>query len=507
MIENATLVFGPPGCGKTHFLLDRVEEALENGVPPSQIVFVGFTRKAIREALSRACLKFNLSEKDFPYFKTLHALAFHILGLKNSDVIGSEDFAILGKDLGLDFRSQPLDLDEGGIPIFANESGSKYLFHIDRARYRGVTLEKEFNDAHDYDLNYWQMEKVAKVYEDYKRVTHKMDFVDMIEQFIAQPVVPYSTLLIVDEAQDLNHMQWLMVRKLFENSEGGYIAGDDDQAIYAFSGAEVSEFLNISDKKILLDQSYRLPKAILDFSKTITRQIRQREEKQFKPRDEEGLVQWHLSFDTLPIDNGEDWTIMTRVNTHMHEFARRLRDEGYVYSVKGNSSINQKKAQAILSWRKLQSGGKLWLREVKDMYEQMAKQGPRATVRRGSSTLLEAADYERPYSYEDLLEYGLLASKDQDAMDIAQLPPRERIYFESVERKNINLLDPPKIKLSTFHAMKGGQDDNVAVYLGTTRACHEGDPDDEHRAFYVAVTRAKNSLHIIESNKKYRYLL
>ena len=54
--------------------------------------------------------------------------------------------------------------------------------------------------------------------------------------------------------------------------------------------------------------------------------------------------------------------------------------------------------------------------------------------------------------------------------------------------------------------MKGGEDDNVAVYLGSTKACVEGKhPEDEDRIFYVAVTRAKQNLYLIESDKKYRY--
>jgi superfamily I DNA/RNA helicase len=45
------------------------------------------------------------------------------------------------------------------------------------------------------------------------------------------------------------------------------------------------------------------------------------------------------------------------------------------------------------------------------------------------------------------------------------------------------------------------------VYLGTTKACAENDPDDEHRAFYVGITRARDTLHILETDKRYRYEL
>jgi len=507
MIDNATLVFGPPGCGKTHFLLGKVEEALARGVRPSRIVFVGFTRKAIREAIERACSKFGLTEKDFPHFKTLHAMAFHALGLSRSDILSAEDLSVIGGDLGLDLTGKAVDLGDGTFVTAPDGDGSRYIFHYDRARYRGVSLEKEYNDAGDYDLHFPLLQKTATVLENYKQASIKFDFVDLIQSYIDQIEPPESDLMIVDEAQDINHLQWQMVHKLAEHSSEVYIAGDDDQAIYGFSGAEVKEFLSISDRKILLDQSYRLPKKVLEVANSISRQIRVREPKEFKPRDEEGLFQWHMSLDSIPLDNGQDWTFMTRVNAFMYEFARRLREEGYIYSVKGESSINQKKAQAILSWRKLQSGGKLYLREVKDLYEQISKRGEDASLKHGATKLLEAADPEGQYSYEDLLDFGLKAPKDRDAMDVAQLSEKDKLYFASVERKGMNLLDPPKIKLSTFHAMKGGEDENVVVYLGTTRACAEGNQDDEHRAFYVGVTRAKKALHLLDSGKRYRYMI
>lgn len=507
MIKNATIVFGPPGCGKTHFLLNEVEKALTRGVRPNRIIFVGFTRKAIREAVERACSKFGLTEKDLPHFKTLHAMAFHALGLSRSDMLGTEDLGAIGNELGLDLTGKAVDLGDGTFVMSPDGDGSKYVFHYDRARYRGVNLDKEYNDAADYDLHYPLLEKTAKVIENYKQAATKFDFVDLIQQYIDQIEPPESDLMIVDEAQDLNHLQWLMVRKMAEHSAEVFIAGDDDQAIYGFSGAEVKEFINITDRKILLDQSYRLPKKVLEVANSISKQIRLREPKEFKPREEEGEFQWHMSLDSIPLDNGESWTLMTRVNMFMYSFAQRLRDEGYVYSVKGESSINQKKAQTILSWRKLQSGGKLYLREVRDMYEQMSKRGPEASLKHGATKLLDAADPEGTYSYEDLLEFGLQAPKDRDAMDVAQLSEKEKLYFESVERNGVNLLDPPKIKLSTFHAMKGGEDDNVVVYLGTTRACAEGNQDDEHRAFYVGVTRAKKALHLLDSDRKYRYMI
>ncbi len=56
--------------------------------------------------------------------------------------------------------------------------------------------------------------------------------------------------------------------------------------------------------------------------------------------------------------------------------------------------------------------------------------------------------------------------------------------------------------------MKGGEDDNCVVYTASTKACYETlFPEDEHRAFYVGITRARRRLYILQSDNKYRYTL
>lgn len=70
MIPKAQLVLGPPGTGKTYYLIQRIKEALDNGTHPSRIGVISFTRKAIEEMVERACAEFNLEPKNFPYMKT-----------------------------------------------------------------------------------------------------------------------------------------------------------------------------------------------------------------------------------------------------------------------------------------------------------------------------------------------------------------------------------------------------------------------------------------------------
>ena len=117
MIPNATLILGPPGCGKTYTLIERVEAKLQEGVHPSRIGVVSFTTKAIGEFVDRACAKFNLTKNDFPHFRTLHATGYHGLGLKSTDVMDREDFKTLGRMLGVAFDGADATSIDDGVAI------------------------------------------------------------------------------------------------------------------------------------------------------------------------------------------------------------------------------------------------------------------------------------------------------------------------------------------------------------------------------------------------------
>lgn len=105
-------------------------------------------------------------------------------------------------------------------------------------------------------------------------------------------------------------------------------------------------------------------------------------------------------------------------------------------------------------------------------------------------------------------DYGLQRDASSSAFDVLNVPASERDYIDAIFRRGEDLLSAPRIKVSTFHAMKGGEDDNCVVWTASTKACVQSKfPDDEHRAFYVGVTRARHNLYILQSDNKYRYSL
>ena len=97
-------------------------------------------------------------------------------------------------------------------------------------------------------------------------------------KFITKDIKRSFEVLFIDEAQDLSLLQWDMVRCIWANAKKTYIAGDDDQAIYKWAGADVDHFIalkeEVNDIKIL-DQSYRIPGGpIHELSQKIINQVK-----------------------------------------------------------------------------------------------------------------------------------------------------------------------------------------------------------------------------------------
>tara|TARA_R110002167_G_scaffold5915_1_gene27165 strand:+ start:1741 stop:3270 length:1530 start_codon:yes stop_codon:yes gene_type:complete len=509
MIPNSTTIFGPPGCGKTYTLMQEVEDELGRGTPPDRIGYCSFTRAAIGEAMDRATSKFNLEQKQLPYFRTLHSWAFRGLGIQTTDMMGKEDWEILGRDLGMSFKGVSFVSPDDGLVLPSGfEEGDVYLRMQTRARYRKVTLEHEFNEFADRNLYFSQLKKFDAALSSYKAANFKLDFADLIEKYVEIGESPHLDLLIVDEAQDLTPLQWDMVKTLSESATRVVIAGDDDQAIHRWTGVDVSLFMNASPVRRVLTQSYRMPKTVHRLSQEVVRRIDDRVPKKFEPTDRDGNVQFLMNQNEVDVSR-DSWTLMARTNNFVYKWAEQLRYDGYLYSIKGRPSIKAEMAAVVGTWRLLQSGVGVSMAAVKEMYENVPKQGDQAVVKRGAAKLLDAIDPSAYLIYDDLVaKCGLIAERERDALDVARMGDDMKQYVRSIERRGESITDTPRIKLSTFHGMKGGEDDNCAVFLGSTYACVNTDhPDDEHRAMYVGITRTKNRLCLIDTDMRYKYNL
>lgn len=501
---TSKLIFGPPGCGKTYFLIERVREALKNGIHPDRIGYSSFTNKSVDEAVFRVGREFGLTKKDFPFLRTLHSLCFRALGLTRNDVVNAEDYAALGRILHLSFKEGRIFDPEDDWVMPGDIFDDDYLRIYDRARLRMVPLEREFRETADYDLSYPALLQMVGTWENYKATNGKLDFTDMLVRFIEIGESPRLDLLIVDEAQDLTPLQWAVVRRLMETSKETYFAGDDDQAIHAWAGVDIKLFLNSSDNYQVLEQSFRLPKTVHALANRVVRRINVRKDKFWMPTDREGSVSFHMDRHTVPLDTGS-WTLMARTNFQVNELAKELRIDGVFYSRGSKPSVSLSLAQALDAWNRLVSGQYLTKEEVKLMMKRLPKIGKKRALNSGAMSALETGDPEGRYSLQLLQDdYGLIIGSG--GVEVFNLSEEEEVYIRSLERRNIDLTQEPSIKISTIHAMKGGEDDNIMLMTDSTRNCATAqDQDNEHRVAFVGITRAKENLHVVESSRKYRY--
>ena len=499
------LIFGPPGCGKTFTLINVVRDALKKGTPPDKIGFVSFSRKSVEEARARVATELNLTEEDTPWFRTLHSTGFQWLGYNKEQVMSRYDFGAVGNEVGLVFDNSTARNSQDGLISVSAREGNKYLEIIHRSIMRCVSLEEQFNETEDYTLHWTLLKKLQAVYDNFKKENDKVDFTDMIKQFVDQGNAPSLDLLIVDEAQDLTPLQWKQVEVMKQNAKDIWYAGDDDQCIHRWNGVSVENFINACDNIEVLKQSYRIPNSVHSVADKIVQRISYRQPKDWKPFPKQGSVNYHLSLFDVDIDQGS-WTIMARTNKIVQNVAESLRDDGYLYSLYGVPSLNQDMIKNMKTWELLQKGSKLPLQMIRDLYSALPKVGDKAKVKRGVSKQLEFLSSDLILGYDDLVQnHGMIAPKETSSRDMLNVSKDDRFYMDALTRRGEDF-ESPRIDISTIHAMKGGEDDNIILMSESSRACVKNEnQDDEHRVFYTGVTRTKENLHIIETESENRY--
>ena len=99
--------------------------------------------------------------------------------------------------------------------------------------------------GYHHSLNLYKTEQIYADLESYKKQTGMIEFSDMIKQFVEKDKCPPLDVVFLDEAQDLNPLQWDMFNYIESRCKRSYIAGDDDQTIYTFQGADPNIFINL----------------------------------------------------------------------------------------------------------------------------------------------------------------------------------------------------------------------------------------------------------------------
>jgi len=489
------IVLGPPGTGKTTHLLSLVDEALTNGIPPDQICFLTFSRKGAEEAISRAVQKFNLSADQFPYFRTVHSLCYKQLGLSRSRVLQRDHVSDLGDKLGLEL-SGAVNIGED---LFSTGRGDdKLLFLENLSRTRCVSIREQFDDYESDSVSWAGLDQLSRALAAYKQQYNLIDYTDMLSEFCSVGFAPQFELLLVDEAQDLSALQWKVVNKLEEGSKSVNIAGDDDQGIFRWAGADVETFIELEGTVHILDQSYRVPKEIQSLALSIISTVEARRDKSWTARPgTDGKVNHVTSPEDIDLSAGT-WLLLARNSYMLKELERVVRLQGYAYDMQGKSPLSNPAVTAIRVWETMRRGKALAKAHVRSAL---------AYVRKADVDAFADTDSQE-WTLKELFDKGWIPSTGIWHVALDGIDPDDREYLISVLRNGESLTKTPRIKLATMHGSKGGEADNVVLLSDVAPRTFDemmDRPDDEARVFYVGITRARETLYIVTPNTGYYY--
>ena len=292
-IDGPMLVLAGAGTGKTKVLTSRIAYLIENGISPANILAITFTNKAAKEMKERVT---NLIGSDANY---IQISTFHSLGLKivkeNAEFLGYDrNFIILDSDDTLTVVKKIIK-DMGLNPQYYN--AREIRNKISSAKNELITPEQYHNLEFD--------EKVVDIYKKYQQKLKTNNSVDF-DDLLILPIKLFKTsktilnnyqerykYILIDEYQDTNQAQYVFSKMLSEKYKNIFVVGDNDQAIYAFRGANFKNILNFEKdypncKTILLEENYRSTKTILNAANSVIKNNKERKDKNLWSNNEDG---------------------------------------------------------------------------------------------------------------------------------------------------------------------------------------------------------------------------
>ena len=485
-MSQTELILGPAGTGKTTTLLNIIEDALQEGVPPQRIGCFSFSTKAANELIDRALERFPQYRKgDFPFFRTLHSLAFKELGLHKGDVMSKEHLNEFGEVVGgYDFKHLYDETIER-VPL-GGGLGDKALNLYAKAKCRKKPLEELWRMEPDVDIDWPALKHFAEQLDIFKKEHGLLLFADFMDLCKSEIDVD---LLILDEAQDFTAQQWSFAMRVGAKAQKVFIAGDDDQTIFEWAGADLGILLSLKARKRVLPLSYRLTQSHYDLACRILGKIKNRYPKEWRPRDEPGVIDYVPSEDLVDLSSGT-WLLMARHKWDLKRLEAIALSQGVSYDMEHRKSVNKPEVKAVLAFHEIRKGAYISPVQAKLIARFIPKWEPPDII----SHQVFWEDMKFPFS------------RDQTWMDVMTLMGYElKEYIRAMLRRGEDLSGEPRVKIASIHMSKGGEAENVILIPDMskrTMLSYLDNPDPELRVWYVAATRAKETLHIVSPKSR-----
>ena len=565
-------LFGGPGSGKTTALLDRVEQLLtEEGVDVRDVLVVSYTRAAAAEIRERLADRLDTNPRKLRgNVSTMHAKAYDLLNLSRGDVVGESDKEEYCDDYGIEFegeyegsrrrsaRSTALGnkvistsqwlqrtnrdvADWYDVPFKWDEEQVRLPPEIDERAQTG----NKYTPTWSSDDDRLDVPEAIRAWRNWKGTNDLVGFADMLERVRQRSLLPSVDYLVIDEFQDITTLQYSVYEEWRPHMTRVLLAGDDDQVVYAWQGADPDLLLEEPvDEDVILPNSYRLPSRILNVVNQEVEHIDKRQDKDLEPRTEGGSVQAMRDRSMLDVtrevrrtveETDETAMVLFRARYQMFQFIEEFIDQGIPFKCLTDQRMWTDRlshyVDAIEALDAEESMTGLQARRLADMLADSAfGTGDRDELFGELDDIEESADTDDITEIDiepDLIrKHAPFVPNPPEAADmlrkVTSFQERSvRAYFASAYRG----MDRNRVRVGTIHSAKGREADHVFVATDLTEKVVEqmaatveqnntpvpGDreftkrtspvptvTDNERRVFYVGMSRARQRLVLLE---------